>query len=108
LGHNHVEGAGEALFSQVCRLDLGGIVAKHKTDAYVGDREKTTWFKIGNRDSSQMAGRVELFERERRSEPVARVELFERERRSEPVAGWHACELACARYEETSETSNSA
>jgi ATP-dependent DNA ligase len=67
---DHVEGAGQALFSQVCRLDLEGIVAKYKTGAYVGDREKTTWFKIRNRDYSQMVGRVELFERERRSEPV--------------------------------------
>jgi len=40
--------------------------------------ERTTWFKIKNRNYSQMAGREEL---------------FERERHKEPVAGWHCCEL---------------
>ena len=33
------------------------------------------------------------------SQMVGREELFERERGSEPVAGWHSCELACARLE---------
>jgi len=38
------------------------------------------WFKIRNREYSQMVGREEL---------------FERKRHQEPVAGWHACILAC-------------
>ena len=47
--------------------------------------ERTTWFKIKNRNYSQMEGREEL---------------FERERHKEPVAGWHCCELACAEVEQ--------
>ena len=42
---------------------------------------------LRNRESSQMVGREEL---------------FERERHQEPVAGWHACVLACAELEEAS------
>ena len=38
------------------------------------------WIKIRNPQYSQWEGRHEL---------------FERERRSEPVPGWHSCELAC-------------
>jgi hypothetical protein len=30
---------------------------------------------------------------------AGREELFERERHKEPVAGWHSCELACAEVE---------
>jgi ATP-dependent DNA ligase len=50
-------------------MDLEGIVAKHSLAPYT--TERTTWFKIKNRDYSQMAGREELFERERHKEPVA-------------------------------------
>jgi hypothetical protein len=63
-------------------LDSEGIVAKHSLAPYTAD---TTWFKIKNRNYSQMAGREEL---------------FERERHKEPVAGWHSCELACAELEQ--------
>ena len=56
-------------------LDLEGIVAKHNLAPYT--TERTTWFKIKNRNYSQ-----------------GREELFERERHKEPVAGWHTCELA--------------
>jgi bifunctional non-homologous end joining protein LigD len=80
----HVEGSGTALFQRVCELDLEGIVAKQKFGPYVTDREQSTWFKIRNRGYSQMAGREEL---------------FERERHQEPVAGWHSCDLACASLE---------
>src|SRR5580765_4790462 len=47
----------------------------------ITERERTTWFKIKNRNYSKMAGREKL---------------FERDRHKEPVAGWHSCELACA------------
>jgi hypothetical protein len=80
----HVEGTGTALFRRVCKLDLEGIVTKHKFTPYVTDRENSTWFKILNREYSQKEGREEL---------------FERERHSEPVAGWHSCVLACASLE---------
>jgi len=78
---DHVEHYGVALFERVCKLDLEGIVAKHSLAPYT--TERTTWFKIKNRNYSQMAGREEL---------------FKRERHHEPVAGWHSCELACARW----------
>jgi len=46
--------------------------------------KNSTWFKIRNREYSQMAG------------------LFEREQHQEPVPGWHSCVLACAELEEAS------
>ena len=76
---DHVEQHGTALFRRVCEMDLEGIIAKHSPASYT--TERTTWFKIKNRNYSQMQGREEL---------------FERERHKEPVAGWHSCELACA------------
>src|SRR5207302_5190370 len=76
---DHVEGSGVALFEKCCELDLEGIVAKHQHATY--DPERPTWFKIRNRNYSQMVGREEL---------------FERERHREPVAGWHSCALASA------------
>ena len=67
------------------RWILEGIVAKHSFGQYITERERTTWFKIKNRNYSQMAGREKL---------------FERERHREPVPGWHSCELACAELEQ--------
>ena len=84
---DHVDGSGTALFQRVCKLDLEGIVAKRKSGPYTTDRENSTWFKIRNREYSQMVGREEL---------------FERERLQEPVPGWHSCVLACAELEEAS------
>src|SRR5437870_5395307 len=46
-----------ALFQRVCELDLEGIVAKQKFGPYVTEREQSTWFKILNREYSQMQGR---------------------------------------------------
>src|SRR5438552_9246611 len=80
----YIEGCGAALFQRVCEMDLEGIVAKQKFGPYVTDREQSTWYKILNREYSQKDGREEL---------------FERERRSEPVPGWHSCVLACAGVE---------
>jgi bifunctional non-homologous end joining protein LigD len=82
---DHVEHHGTGLFQRVCKMDLEGIVAKHAFGPYVTERERTTWFKIRNRNYSQMQGREDL---------------FERERHSEPVPGWHSCELACAEVEQ--------
>ena len=81
---DHVERHGTALFQRVCEMDLEGIVAKHSFGVYVTEQEHTTWFKIRNRNYSQMAGREDL---------------FERERHKEPAPGWHCCELACAEAE---------
>ena len=80
----HIESHGIALFQRICKLDLEGIVAKHKAAPYVTERQQSTWFKILNRKYSQVQGREEL---------------FNRERHSEPVAGWHSCDLACASFE---------
>src|ERR671922_1785122 len=77
---DHVDGSGTALFQRVCELDLEGIVAKYKFGNYVTEREQSTWFKIRNREYSQMHGREEL---------------FERDRHKEPVAGWHSCVIVC-------------
>ena len=76
----YIDGCGMVLFQRVCELDLEGVVAKQKSAPYITEREHSTWFKILNREYSQMQGREEL---------------FERERHSEPVAGWHSCVIAC-------------
>jgi bifunctional non-homologous end joining protein LigD len=80
----HIEQYGTALFQRVCQMDLEGIVAKHSLGNYVTEHERTTWFKIKNRNYSQMAGREKL---------------FERERHKEPVPGWHCCDLASLEVE---------
>jgi ATP-dependent DNA ligase len=64
---DHIEQHGMALFQRVCEMDLEGIVAKHSLAPYT--TERMTWFKIKNRNYSQMEGREELFERERHREP---------------------------------------
>jgi len=81
---DHVDGSGTALFERVCKLDLEGIVAKHKAAPYVSSREETTWIKILNPNYSQREDREKL---------------FERDRHKEPVAGWHSCVIACAEVE---------
>jgi bifunctional non-homologous end joining protein LigD len=53
-----VEGRGRDLFAAAERLDLEGIVAKRKADAY---GPGTVWYKIRNRSYTQMEGRAELF-----------------------------------------------
>jgi bifunctional non-homologous end joining protein LigD len=75
----HVEQCGTALFNKACELDLEGIVAKDGRAPY--DPQRSTWFKIRNRNYSQLAGREEL---------------FERERHAVPVPGWHTCALAAS------------
>ncbi len=72
------------MLERVCELDLEGVVAKNRHAPYVTERDQSTWFKIRNREYSQMVGREEL---------------FERDRHSESVAGWHACVLACVSVE---------
>jgi bifunctional non-homologous end joining protein LigD len=76
---DHIERTGIALFKKACELDLEGIVAKDGRAPY--DPQQTTWFKIRNRNYSQLVGREDL---------------FERERHREPVPGWHSCALASA------------
>src|ERR1700681_1955170 len=75
----YVEHYGKALFERVCKLDLEGIVAKHGHGPYITEPQQTTWFKIRNRNYSQMEGR---------------------ENHKEPAPGWHGCDLACAEMEQ--------
>jgi bifunctional non-homologous end joining protein LigD len=76
---DHMEGKGEQLFGLICEQDLEGIVAKRKGDPYLA--EHAQWLKIRNHSYSQWAGREELFERERESDPDWQV--------------WNTCVSAC-------------
>ena len=55
-----IEERGRDLFAAAERLDLEGIVAKRKADAY---RPETVWYKIKSRTYTQDEGRRELFQR---------------------------------------------
>jgi bifunctional non-homologous end joining protein LigD len=67
---NGVVGEGRALYRTVVDTDLEGIVAKHLADAY---RPKLArWYKVLNRDYSQLRGRAEWF-RERQGHRRARL-----------------------------------
>ena len=57
-----LEEHGRALYSAITKMDLEGIVAKRKADAY---GPATTWYKIKNPDYSQAEGRGDLFSRKR-------------------------------------------
>jgi bifunctional non-homologous end joining protein LigD len=57
----HVEGAGKETFSEICRGDLEGIVAKRKSGLYREDRQD--WLKVKNPTYSQAEGRHDLFRR---------------------------------------------
>jgi bifunctional non-homologous end joining protein LigD len=52
---DHIEGSGKALFERVCELDLEGVVAKYNYGAYVGERERSTSFKVRNGNSCELA-----------------------------------------------------
>jgi bifunctional non-homologous end joining protein LigD len=54
-----IAGDGVALYEEVCRLDLEGIVAKRLDDPY---GPETKWFKVLNPAYSQKEGRGDLFE----------------------------------------------
>jgi ATP-dependent DNA ligase len=59
---SHIEAHGIELFTEVCRRDLEGIVAKWKHGTYVSG-DQTSWVKIRNPAYSQAIGRWERFER---------------------------------------------
>jgi bifunctional non-homologous end joining protein LigD len=65
-----LEEHGRALFSAISKMDLEGIVAKRKSDAY---GPATTWYKIKNPDYSQTEGRGDLFSRKRERSSRRRV-----------------------------------
>jgi ATP-dependent DNA ligase len=55
-----IEERGRDMFAAAERLDLEGIVAKRKADAY---RPETVWYQIKNRAYTQGEGRWELFQK---------------------------------------------
>jgi bifunctional non-homologous end joining protein LigD len=55
-----IEERGRDLFAAAERLDLEGIVAKRKADAY---RPETVWYEIKSRTYPQGEGRWELFQK---------------------------------------------
>jgi bifunctional non-homologous end joining protein LigD len=77
---DHIDGMGETLFNLACERDLEGIVAKRRFDPYLLDGS-ASWFKIKNSSYSQWAGREELFDRERSTDPDG--------------WGWESCAIAC-------------
>jgi ATP-dependent DNA ligase len=65
-----LEEHGRALFSAISKMDLEGIVAKRKADAY---GPATTWYKIKNPNYSQADGKGDLFSRKRERSSRHRV-----------------------------------
>jgi len=57
---DHVDGHAKVLFQRVCKLDLEGIVQEAAVRPLSDRPRNNTWFKIRNREYSQMAGREEL------------------------------------------------
>ena len=64
-----VQRNGSGLF-ELMRADLEGIVAKLRHGNYVSVRERSTWYKIKNRNYFQSEVREELFERDSQAEPL--------------------------------------
>ena len=62
---DHIERRGKALFTQICKRDLEGIVCKPAASPYRTVRGKTTWIKVKNPKYSQAEGRSELFDQRR-------------------------------------------
>jgi bifunctional non-homologous end joining protein LigD len=61
---DHVVGLGNALFAEVCKQDMEGIVAKLAMSSYKAPRSRSPWMKIKNPTYAQ-EGRGELFNRRR-------------------------------------------
>jgi hypothetical protein len=73
-----LKGRGTALYREVCRRDLEGIVGKWRHGPYRSDGISTSWVKIKIPEYSQAIGRRELFE-QRQSTRLTRM------RRSRPI-----------------------
>jgi bifunctional non-homologous end joining protein LigD len=61
---DHLEKNGSGLFAKACELDLEGIVAKWKAEAYIASDRRSSWVKIKNPAYSQLERREQLFERQ--------------------------------------------
>jgi ATP-dependent DNA ligase len=57
---SHVDGRGTALFREICRLDLEGILAEYK---HAPDGLENSWVKIKNSSYSQIIRCDELFKK---------------------------------------------
>ena len=62
---DHIEGKGKALYQQICKRDMEGIVCKPAISPYRTFRGKSTWIKVKNPKYSQAVGRGELFNKRR-------------------------------------------
>ena len=62
---DHIQGRGKALYQQICRMDLEGIVCKPVISPYRTVGGTTTWIKVKNPNYTQAVGRVELFNKRR-------------------------------------------
>lgn len=62
---DHIEGRGKALYEQICKMDMEGIVCKPSISPYRTVHGKTTWIKVKNPKYSQAEGRRELFNKRR-------------------------------------------
>jgi len=60
-----VVGLGKALFAEVCKRDMEGIVAKLAISPYKAVRRASPWTKIKNPNYTQKEGRGEMFNRRR-------------------------------------------
>ena len=62
---DHILGRGKALYEQICKMHLEGIVCKPAISPYRTVRGKATWIKVKNSKYSQAEGRSELFNNRR-------------------------------------------
>jgi bifunctional non-homologous end joining protein LigD len=60
---DHITQNGKAMFAEVCKRDMEGIVAKPAIGLYRNVRGETPWLKIKNPNYSQKEGRGEWFNR---------------------------------------------
>lgn len=63
---HHIQGRGKAVYQQICKMDLEGMVCKPAISPYRTVRGKTTWIKVKNPGYSQAEGRRDLFNERRR------------------------------------------
>ena len=60
---DHIVGLGKALFAEVCKRDMEGIVAKLAVSPYKDVQRRSPWIKIKNKNYTQKEGRGEMFNR---------------------------------------------
>jgi bifunctional non-homologous end joining protein LigD len=62
---DHITQNGKAMFAEICRRDMEGIVAKPAISPYKKVRGESPWIKIKNPAYTQKEGRGEIFNRGR-------------------------------------------